>query len=74
MVGGILSDGSIPLFAAVPDLEEHPHRSASAIAIISDQRPDVILKPDEPRQTGQGSYIDLRSHWSSSAWTLFKIS
>src|SRR4051812_25126479 len=31
MAGGIPSDGSIPLSAAVPAPEDHPHRPASAI-------------------------------------------
>lgn len=44
MVGGILSDGSIPLFAAGPDLEEHPHRPASAIVIITGRRVDVMIE------------------------------
>jgi hypothetical protein len=48
MVGGILSGGSIPLCAAVPDLEEHPHRPASAIIIIGDRRAEVITEHDEP--------------------------
>lgn len=51
MVGGTLSGGSIPLCAAVPDLEEHPHRPASAIIIIGDRRAEVITEHDEPRST-----------------------
>jgi hypothetical protein len=54
MVGGILSDGSIPLFAAVPDLEEHPHRPASAIVIIGHRCADVILESERIPTYGRG--------------------
>jgi hypothetical protein len=55
MVGGILSDGSIPHFAAVPDLEEHPHRPASAIPIIGDQQAAVSIEQERVRAMGRHS-------------------
>jgi hypothetical protein len=49
---GIPSDGSIPLFAAVPDLEEHPHRPAAGFAIMGSQGAvgtfDDLPIPDTP--------------------------